>query len=49
MQNRFTGPLPEEDSYEIEDGERTEHGTTIIMNITEGEEEFCRRAASAKS
>ena len=29
-----------EDSYEIEDGTRTEHGTTIIMNITEEEQEF---------
>lgn len=29
-----------EDSYEIEDGTRTEHGTTIIMNITEKEQEF---------
>ena len=28
-----------EDSYEIEDGTRTEHGTTIIMNITEEEQE----------
>ena len=33
-----------EDSYEIEDGERTEHGTTIIMNITEGEEEFLQES-----
>ena len=29
-----------EDSYEISDGSRTEHGSTIIMNITEEEKEF---------
>ena len=29
-----------EDRYEISDGSRTEHGSTIIMNITEEEKEF---------
>ena len=33
-----------EDSYEIEDGTRTEHGTTIIMNITEEEQEFLQES-----
>lgn len=33
-----------EDSYEIEDGIRTEHGTTIIMNITEEEQEFLQES-----
>lgn len=33
-----------EDSYEIEDGTRTEHGTTIIMNITEEEQEFLKES-----
>ena len=33
-----------EDSYEIEDGTRTEHGTTIIMNISEEEEEFLQES-----
>lgn len=33
-----------EDSYEIENGTRTEHGTTIIMNITEEEQEFLQES-----
>ena len=33
-----------EDSYEIEDGTRTEHGTIIIMNITEEEQEFLQES-----
>lgn len=33
-----------EDSYEIEDGTRTEHGTTIIMNISEEEQEFLQES-----
>lgn len=33
-----------EDSYEIEDGTRTKHGTTIIMNITEEEQEFLQES-----
>lgn len=33
-----------EDSYEIEDGTRTEHGTTIIMDITEEEQEFLQES-----
>lgn len=33
-----------EDSYEIEDGTRTEHGTTIIMNITQEEQEFLQES-----
>ena len=33
-----------EDSYENEDGTRTEHGTTIIMNITEEEQEFLQES-----
>ena len=33
-----------EDSYEIEDGTRTEHGTTIIMNITAEEQEFLQES-----
>lgn len=33
-----------EDSYEIEDGTRTEHGTTIIMNIIEEEQEFLQES-----
>ena len=33
-----------EDSYEIEDGTRTEHGTTIIMNVTEEEQEFLQES-----
>lgn len=33
-----------EDSYEIEDGTRTEHGTTIIMNISAEEEEFLQES-----
>lgn len=33
-----------EDSYEIEDGTCTEHGTTIIMNITEEEQEFLQES-----
>lgn len=33
-----------EDSYEIEYGTRTEHGTTIIMNITEEEQEFLQES-----
>lgn len=37
-----------EDSYEIEDGTRTEHGTTIIMNITEEEQEFLQESRIRK-
>ena len=33
-----------EEEYEIEDGDRTEHGTTIIMNIAEDEQEFLQEA-----
>lgn len=33
-----------EESYEISDGVRTEHGTTIIMNITAEEEEFLQES-----
>ena len=33
-----------EDSYEIEDGTRTEHGTTIIMNISDEELEFLQES-----
>ena len=33
-----------EEEYEIEDGDRTEHGTAIIMNIAEDEQEFLQEA-----